>query len=213
MTLDQIESAARLQSLSVYGALHPSAETAPDGITTLVLLGPHEPGFWAMFTASPEYSDGAPDPLDRWSDRVIRSLAHDMDADVFFPFGGPPYQPFISWATQSGRTHVSPVGLLVHDVAGLMVSFRGALGFRDRLDLPEPSANPCLSCVAQPCRDACPVDALKPQAYDVTACKGDLDRAGNDCMTRGCAARRACPVSQAYGRSEAQSAFHMRAFK
>ena len=35
----------------------------------------------------------------------------------------------------------------------------------------------------------------------------------NDCMSKGCAVRRACPVSQSYGRMEDQSAFHMRAFK
>ena len=65
----------------------------------------------------------------------------------------------------------------------------------------------CLGCFA--CTTACPVDALKPDAYDVPACKADLDRPGNDCRARGCAVRRACPVSQAHARAEAQSAFHM----
>lgn len=213
MTLDEIATAARAQSLSIYGALHPTPDTAPEGIQTLVLLGPAEPGFWAAFTASPEYKDGAADPLDRWSRRVIGGLARDLSLSAFYPFGGPPYQPFIGWATASGRAHVSPVGLLVHDMAGLWVSYRGALGLRKRIDLPSPPPNPCLTCETQPCRTACPVGALQQDAYDVAACKADLESPANDCMSRGCAARRACPVSQSYGRVEAQSAFHMEAFK
>ncbi|MEO3416723.1 ferredoxin [Roseovarius sp. CAU 1744] len=214
MTLDAIAEDARAHSLGIYGALHPTPDTAPEGIRTLVLLGPQEPGFWAHFIASTEYRDGAPDSLDRWSERVIGALADSLGLSAFYPFGGPPYQPFISWARQSGRAHVSPVGLLVHDIAGLMVSYRGALGLRERLVLPEPPPNPCLACKPQPCRNACPVAALKPgAAYDVQACKTDLDNPANDCMARGCATRRACPVSQSYGRVEAQSAFHMEAFR
>ncbi|WP_306113151.1 MULTISPECIES: ferredoxin [unclassified Roseovarius] len=213
MTLDDIASAAQKQALSVFGAFHPAQETAPEEIQTLVLLGPQEPGFWPYFSASPEAKDGKPDPLDRWSKRVIDGLAHDLSLRAFYPFGGPPYQPFIGWATASGRAHVSPVGLLVHDVAGLMVSYRGALGLQERVALPPPPPNPCLSCKPQPCRTACPVAALQPDGYDVAACKADLENPANDCMAKGCAARRACPVSQSYGRVEAQSAFHMEAFK
>lgn len=210
MNLQEVENAAESRQLSVLGTVD---RDLPRGIGTLVLLGPREPGFWARFTESPEYGDGRPDPLDRWSDRVITGMAEEFGAKSFFPFGGPPYQPFIEWAKASGRAHVSPIGLLVHDVAGLMVSYRGALGFAERLTCPEPPPNPCLSCRSQPCLRACPVDALQPGHYDVARCKADLDRPGNDCMVRGCAVRRACPVSGFYGRSEDQSAFHMRAFR
>lgn len=210
-TFDDIEKAAASHHLAVFGTV-PGAE-APKGIGTLVLLGPREPGFWPAFTASPEYADTAPDPMDRWSSRVIGGLAHDLGATAFFPFGGPPYQPFVAWAKASGRAHGSPVGLLVHDTAGLMVSYRGALGFAGTLDVPAPPPKPCDSCTTQPCLGACPVDALATGTYDIAACKADLDRPENDCMSKGCAVRRACPVSQSYGRMEDQSAFHMRAFK
>lgn len=205
-----IEAAAAARHLSVLGVVH---DDLPDQLGTLVLLGPREPGFWEMFTHTPEYGDGAPDPLDRWSSRVIGGLAETMTATAFFPFGGPPYQPFIQWAQASGRAHVSPVGLLVHDTAGLMVSYRGALGFAERIDAPVPPPSPCTTCADTPCLGACPVDALTPEGYDVPACKADLDRAGNDCMAKGCRVRRRCPVSRAYGRAQAQSAFHMRAFR
>ena len=132
--LDRIARAAGAHHLAVLGTV--SGGDRPPGVATLVLLGPREPGFWTAFTAAPEYGDGAPDPLDRWSSRVIGDLAQALDATAYFPFGGPPYQPFIAWAQASGRAHVSPVGLLVHDTAGLMVSYRGALGFADSIDAP-----------------------------------------------------------------------------
>ncbi len=213
MKLQDIDIASYSENLCVFGALHCAPGDLNDDIQTLVLLGPREPGFWAHFTASPEYRDRLDDPLDRWSSRVISDLAKTLNAKAYFPFGGPPYQPFIQWATKSGRAFISPVGLLVHDVAGLMVSYRGALGFREQLDLPEISENPCIKCENKPCITACPVDALRPENYDVVACKTDLDQPENHCMSKGCATRRACPISQSYGRTEEQSAFHMEAFK
>lgn len=208
--LAQIEDALAPYRLANFGLVH---EGLPDDVGTLILLGPAEPGFWDMFTRTQEYHDGAPDPLDRWSKRVIGGLAGALGARAVFPFGGPPFQPFIQWALDSGRAHVSPVGLLVHDTAGLMVSYRGALGFRDRIEPVAPSPAPCLSCAEKPCLAACPVDALDDTGYDIPACKADLDRDGNDCMASGCRVRRSCPVSRAHGRAEAQSAFHMRAFR
>ena len=46
-----------------------------DGDDTITLIGPDEPRFWAIFTQSDEYRDGAPDPMDRWSRRVISAVA------------------------------------------------------------------------------------------------------------------------------------------
>ncbi|WP_317056234.1 ferredoxin [Roseovarius rhodophyticola] len=210
MRLEQIEDLAAKTQLTVFGTV---SDNLPENVKTLVLLGPLEPGFWRHFTGSEEYKDGAENPLDRWSARVIGQLAGALGAQAFFPFGGPPYQPFIQWAQDSGRAHLSPVGLLVHDVAGLMVSYRGALGFSERIETPRPGPSPCASCETKPCITACPVDAFAGEGYDVVACKADLDRPANTCMIQGCAVRRVCPVSQNYGRVEDQSAFHMRAFK
>ncbi len=178
---------------------------------TVLLLGP-SPGFWLMMKAAPEMQDGAPDPIDRWSRRVIRDLAASLDAEALFPFGGPPYLPFLRWAMASGRAWQSPAGMLVHDTAGLMVSYRGALRFSQDIALPDPpGASPCETCADQPCMIACPVDALSAaRGYDVAACHRFLDTpAGQDCLTQGCKARRACPVSQRFERDPEQSAFHM----
>jgi epoxyqueuosine reductase len=187
---------------------------APDGETggSVLLLGPREPEFWPAFTASPEFADGAPDPLDRWSKRVIGDLAAAWGGTAVFPSDGPPYPPFITWALATGRVWTSPVGLLVHDRLGLWLSFRGAVRLPDAIASP-PGRSPCTSCDGQPCRSACPVGALTPGGYDVAACHGFLDtEPGQRCMAAGCGARRACPVGRAWGRTEAQSHFHMKAF-
>ncbi len=212
-TLAEIEQRAEDCGLSVLGAFHPDAgETAAGGAETLVLLGPGL-GFWDRVTAAPEWLE--PDPIDRWSTRVIGALANGLKARAVFPFGGPPYAPFLDWAKRSGRAWDSPVGMLVHDKAGLMVSYRGALAFHESLALPPPTApKPCDSCAARPCLKACPVGALGGSGYDIPACTAFLrSDAGQDCMGRGCAVRRSCPVSQGAHRTDAQSAHSMRIFR
>ena len=214
VTFDALQTAAQARSLTILGGFHPvEADNAPAGAGTILMLGPDEPAFWPLFTTSPEYSDGTPDAMDRWSARVIGAWAAEIGAQALFPFGGPPYQPFFSWAVRTGRVHASPIRLLVHDHAGLMVSFRGALALEDHIDLPKAPPNPCDACRTQPCRIACPVGAFDGDGYDVPACKTHI--LGPDtkaCMSTGCAARRACPISEQFGRLPAQSEFHMKSF-
>ncbi len=182
----------------------------PVGADTITLIGPDEPRFWPFFCASPEYRDGGPDPLDRWSHRMITVVAAQMNAEPLFPFGGPPYAPFYTWAVRSGRFWPSPIGFLVHDDAGLFASFRGALRWNGPAQTAA-SEQPCLTCTNQPCATACPVGAFD-DSYDVAACKAHVaSDAGADCRAAGCLARRACPVGQGT-RLPAQAAFHMEAF-
>jgi len=183
-------------------------EGFPPHLQTAVLIAPEEPAFWPHVTASAEFADGRPDPLDRWSRRVIGRLACRLRTKAAFPFGGPPYRPFIAWALRSGRAHASPVTLLVHDVAGLFISYRGAILLPEVI-APEATPRPCDTCAGQPCRTACPAGALTPAGYDVPACHAWLDT-GPDCLN-GCLVRRACPVGQDR-RSSIQSAYHMRRF-
>ena len=180
----------------------------------ITLIGPDEPTFWAIFATSAEHDDGLPDPLDRWSRRVLTDVANTLGAEPLFPFGGPPYAPFFTWAKASGRFWASPINFLVHDEAGLFVSFRGALALRDHIDLPPPPANPCDSCTAQPCRTACPIGALVPSGYDTARCRAYLGTEGGaDSLQNGCSVRRSCPVSVRFGRLPEQSAYHMQQFK
>ncbi|MEM6304189.1 MAG: ferredoxin [Pseudomonadota bacterium] len=214
MTYAALFQDACARQLRVLGGFHPQAEDgAPANCKTLLLLGPDEPGFWPVFSRSREYQDGLPDPMDRWSRRVIDAWAQTLGAEPLYPFGGPPHQPFYRWALKTGRVRASPINLLVHDHAGLFVSFRGALAFDSHIALPAAPTHPCDSCTEQPCITACPVSALTPKGYDVQSCKDHLSHPlGQGCMARGCSARRACPASQSFGRLPAQSAFHMAHF-
>ena len=181
----------------------------PDGAETITLIGPDEPRFWPHFCNSPEYLDGEPEPMDRWSRRVIGDVAAALNAEPLFPFGGPPFAPFFTWAIQTGRFWPSPIGFLVHDQAGLFASFRGAIRWRTE-PLPTTTEQQCTTC-AKPCATACPVGAFD-DGYDVTACRTHVaSDAGTTCRTKGCLARSACPVGQGT-RLPAQAAFHMEAF-
>jgi len=214
ITLAGLEAGAAARHLEVLGALSLEGDAdAPKGMTRLVLLGPAPGDFWPAFQASPEGQDGAPDPIDRWSRRVIGTWACDLKGKALFPFGGPPYRPFLRWAASSGRAWSSPVGALVHDRFGLMVSYRGALALPDAFELPKTGPRPCETCVNQPCLTACPVGALSAAPYNVPACKAHITAPeGADCLAQGCLVRRACPLSLGAGRDPAQSAYHMSLF-
>jgi epoxyqueuosine reductase len=207
--LEALLAAERLEILGGFPVTEGEAGF-PAGTRILLMLGPKEPGFWAHLQAQPEW--GGPDPVDRWSRRVIGRLACDLGAKALFPFGGPPYHPFYQWALRTGRVWDSPVRLLVQAEQGLMVSFRGALALKETVPVPPAAPRPCDTCPA-PCLAACPAGALTGEGYDLPRCHGFLDRPeGNDCLAGGCLVRRACPLSQSYARLPEQSAYHMRQF-
>ncbi len=172
----------------------------------VVLLAPL-PQFWEDFQKSPEYADGLPDPLDRYSKRVIGAFADALGVEAVFPSGGPPYPPFLEWALHGEGVYPSPTGMLVHDEFGLWISFRGALRIAG---VPKRSSqNPCNDCSRQ-CLQACPVDAFSTGQYDVAGCReylGDKDVACWD----GCLVRASCPANK-IKRDPEQSRFHMQSF-
>ena len=209
---EQVQAALDPHYLEVLGgfAVKEGEAGFPAGTRTLLMIGPKEPGFWPHLQAQPEWN--GPDPVDRWSRRVIGRVACDLGSKALFPFGGPPYQPFYSWALRTGRVWDSPVKLLVHATQGLMVSFRGALALAQTIPLPPPAIQPCAAC-AKPCLTACPAGALTGAGYDVPLCHAHLSQpAGTDCMTRGCLVRSTCPAGAGYARMPSQSAYHMRQF-
>lgn len=208
----ELRDALAAQGLALLGAAPPDGYT-PEGTRAIALAGPMGgPLWWDILTASPEWRDGQPDPMDRWSRRVLTAIAARFGATALFPFGGPPWLPFQAWAKASGRAWESPVRLLVHAEAGLWVSFRGALALPFALDLP-PAPNPCETCADRPCLTACPPGAIREGAYDVPACHAFLDTGpGRACLTQGCRVRAACPVSIRHARVAVQSAYHMSRF-
>lgn len=203
MTYSELILATQDSSLTIFGTL-------PSKKGTLALLGPHEPSYWPVVCESPEWKDKAPDPVDRWSKRVIDALATQLDATAYFPFGADP-SPFLTWAQQSDHAWQSPIGMVVQSEAGLLVSYRGALEFDYKISAPT-AANPCPTC-HQPCKTACPVNALGNGTYDVEACWGYRREYPNEhCFSGGCLARRACPISASHPRLPEHSSYHMKAF-
>ncbi|MHB2165483.1 ferredoxin [Alsobacter sp. R-9] len=220
--LDAIEALVTAQGLVMRGAFHPGvADDVPplsDGqpCGTLVLFGFVGRRGFDRFALSTEARDGLPDPLDRWSLRVIGAIAEACGGVPLFPFGGPPHHPFQRWARRAEDVHPSPIGLLVHPRWGLWHSYRGAVALPARLDLaalPPRAGHPCKTCVGRPCLSACPVGAFTGNGYDVDACVAHVSAdPDGTCKTNGCLARGACPIGQDGAPSAAQAAFTMRAF-
>ena len=187
--IETVFAAIRRTGLVPRGALCARAMSERAGeladIRTIVLAGMVGREGWDAFAASPEASDGFADPLDRWSRRLIEALARELGGKALFPFGGPPFLPFQRWAQRAEPVHSSPIGLLIHPHYGLWHSYRGALGFREELDVPEPAPvpSPCEACTGRWCLKTCPVGAFSDAGYDVAACADHLrSAAGGDCM-------------------------------
>ncbi|MEL6582198.1 MAG: ferredoxin [Pseudomonadota bacterium] len=205
MTLDQITA------LCAPHGLMPMA-VAEEGAGSVVLLGPDNRVFWRGFSRSPEAKDGTPHPLDRWSKRVITALAVQLNATPVFPCEGPPYAPFLRWASESGSVWPSPIGPFVGAETGLWISFRGALILAERLPKKPETEAPCQTC-ARPCTQACPVGAFEGGRYDADRCRAHIATpAGQVCLTKGCLARAACPVGPDFAPPPAQAELHMTAF-
>ncbi|HUL08439.1 MAG TPA: hypothetical protein VLV76_19085 [Candidatus Acidoferrum sp.] len=222
MDLLEIERLVVAHGLHLRGGFHPTDEDGvpalPDGQVpaTLLLIGNVGGSLWPAFSQSVEAGDGAPDPLNRWTERVIGGIARAVGATPLYPFGGPPYLPFQRWAMRADPVAPSPLGILIHPDYGLWHAYRGALAFAEQLALPPRAERPrpCDSCAGRPCLSACPVGAFTAQGYDVPACLVQIaSPPGKACMAAGCLARRACPVGSAYGYGEAQAGFHMAAFR
>ena len=185
------------------------------GARSVLLFGFVGAAQWPNFAGSPEAADGRPDPLDRWSRRVLTELADRFGAKPLFPFEGPPYWPFQAWARRAEPVSASPLGLLIHPDYGLSHSYRGALAFAQEIELEQPPrrASPCETCADRPCLFACPVGAFSSAGYAVDVCAAGLrSPAGADCLGSGCRARGACPVGRDYAQSAGQAQFHLAAF-
>jgi len=210
-TFEIVEQSLARFGLEPVGSFQPGLDDgAPPGASQVFLVGPG-PGMWPKFTKSAQYQDGAPDALDRWSVDALGAVAAETGSEALFPFGGPPHLPFVAWALKCQSIWTSPVGLLVHETQGLFISFRGALVFKKHFETrAKPPTRPCDACT-KPCLSACPVGALSDQGYDVASCKAYIFTESADCMGKGCAVRRSCPVGRDL-RGDAQSAFHMEAF-
>ncbi len=186
---------------------------------TLLLFGNAGSSLWPRFSVSAEYEDGEANPLNRWSQRIGCNLAEQWGGIALFPFGGPPYQPFLRWAKKAESLESSVLGILMHPSYGLWHAYRFAIALPMKLavdDLASTEGTPrhaCDSCQAKPCLDQCPVNAFTAKGYDVESCFNFLDSNPlAPCHSRGCQARTACPEGLGYLYEPDHAAFHMEKF-
>jgi ferredoxin len=228
-TETQLQEALNPYGLSLRGAFTPEAADQlpkrPNGkpAGAVWLVGVVSSNFWPHFKASAFFSDGLPDPLDRWSRTIGEDMAARFGGLALFPFDGPPYHPFQRWADRAEATHSSRMLLRIHPEYGLWHAYRFALALAaapgeefvvaTATTVTTSATNLCASCHAQPCLNACPVHAYTGTSFLVDACAQHLHSGtATDCMQNGCLARRACPVGADYRYSPEHAAFHMRAF-
>ena len=204
--LSSLAAALAPHGLILRGGFH--GEPGEGG--TIVLVGNAGGAMWDAFAP---HIDAAPDPLDRWTRRVVEPIAAEFGARAKYPFG-PGAPPFQRWAARAETVYPSPLGLLIHPRFGLWHAWRAALVFADRLLLPARSAapSPCDSCREKPCLAACPVQAFTGHSYDVPGCAAHLATVEASCPALGCHARNACPIGAEWRYPEAQIRFHMAAF-
>ena len=69
-SINPLETALAPHGLMVMGHL-----PHPDNPQLSIVLVGADRGFWHVFTDAPESRDGLPDPIDRWSKRVLRPMA------------------------------------------------------------------------------------------------------------------------------------------
>lgn len=216
----EAEMAPALQALGLFCLGWFVMADSPFENRKAVLIGNHANNgthdMFRIFSRSREATDGRPDPLDRWTERVTGSIADHFGATAIYPFGEKMW-PFQRYAMAATGMKSSPLGLLIHPQYGLWQAFRSVFVF-DKGVVLDASAktgqagdHPCDTCAEKPCLNTCPVGAFTPEGFAVADCRGHLN-SGNrpDCMVEGCRARAACPVGTPY--SDAQIRFHMRAF-
>ncbi len=217
-----------VSGLVCFGGLKITANECAQGSEALIgqkglLIGNAGSAMWRVFSQSAEYADGAPDPMNRWTKRVLDVLADETGARVVYPFDEP-YWPFQRIAQKASQSRSSPLGILIHPKYGLWYAFRGLVIFdevhefmsqiNELVATSEDLNHPCATCLDKPCLSACPVGAFTGEQLDVKACFTHLDSANDpDCMQSGCQARCACPIAKEHQYDGAQLHFHMKSYR
>jgi hypothetical protein len=186
------------------------------GAEAAAIVGSGGPRFFERFSSgSPEGSDGAPNPLDRFTARIAAQAATDALAPlgvahaIYFPFdGAEPLIPFQRLGRAAGLGGPGPLGLQIHPIFGPWWAYR-ALIIVDRALPTRPSiGDGCAGCDA-PCVAACPAQAVARTGFAVAACHAR--RLAAEPCRLSCAARIACVRGPEHRYTDRQLAFHMAA--
>jgi hypothetical protein len=184
------------------------------GAAGALIVGSGGSAFFDRFEAEPEALDGAPHPLDRYTERVVaRAVREALEPlgvahAAQFPFGVRPLIPFQRLGRAAGLGGPGPLGLQIHPEFGPWWAYRALIV----LDRPLPAAPPpgdgCAGCDA-PCVAACPGGAVARGGFDIVACQAR--RLVAEPCRLSCVARIACVRGPQHRYSDEELAFHMRA--
>ncbi len=184
------------------------------GAVSGLIVGSGGVTFFDRFARAVEASDGAANPLDRYTRRVIERAADDaLDPlgarrAVHFPFDTRPLIPFQRLGRAAGLGEPGPLGLQIHPSYGPWWAYRALLIVDRALPASRPPGDGCAGCDA-PCVAACPAAAVARSGFVVSACHARR-LAAEPCRTS-CVARIACVRGPEYRYSDAELAFHMAA--
>ena len=227
---DFAEFCSRFNSygLAVLGGLKLEPEHCPADDARLagkyaLLIGNQGDAMWQKFSTCKEIADAKPDPMNRWTRRVLERITSEIECELRFPFDKP-FWPFQRIAQRASGMAPSPLGILIDPEFGLWHALRGLVVFGDGHAFASEiaamsgrvgnSISPCTTCLEKPCLSACPVGAFDGKTLLVKDCFEHLDSADDPrCMKEGCRARDACPVGTQYRYREEQVRFHMRSFR
>ena len=185
-----------------------------------ILIGNVGSKMWDRFVRSIEYGDGKPNPMNRWTAKIVGELANSTNGLPIYPFDEP-YWPFQKFAQKAAKVQPSPLGILIHPEFGLWHAFRAVLVFDDPVEvlqsyvskhyIEEVQNHPCNDCLEKPCLSSCPVGAIDENGLNPSTCFAHL-KTGSDpnCLATGCEARNACPVGSANRYCQEQIQFHMK---
>jgi hypothetical protein len=180
-----------------------------EGWRSGLLVGNLGGSFWGKFKEGRK--PYVRDSLDEWTKRVLDCVGESIGAGGVYPFEGPPYYPFLSWAQRGERLRPGPLGLLVHPRYGLWHAYRGLFLWREVKDFSEvtESVHPCDECVEKPCLSGCPVGAFRATGLDVGMCRSYLESGkGEECINMACQARRKCVIGREYSFDREESRYH-----
>jgi epoxyqueuosine reductase len=175
------------------------------GATGALVVGDGGGEFFARFRAA---RAPGPDPLDRYTARVIDALVAAVapGARAFYPFT-PPWLPMQTLGVAAGLPSAGPLGLQIHPRWGPWWAYRALIVLTDAPVTSEPPlARACDGCPA-PCIAACPVGAPTMGGFTGATCA--RHRQADQACQHSCAARRACVVAPGAAYPAEQIAFHM----
>lgn len=136
-------------------------------------------------------------PIDEYSITLTRQFIRDFldGPPVFWLYPNTDYiVPLQQLGEAVGWSYPSPLGSGISPTYGVWFAYRAA--FLTSADLPlmqdDPAPSPCMTCAEKPCLSACPVGAVRLDAFNIEGCVSYRLRADTPCADR-CLARLACP--------------------